>query len=78
MGSWLMVSLSSAVSVASPRKAVGMARGNVNPITHEVMADYSPSKVSSLLMLLYCSSFSVNSLTPVKTTKRLNPPYEFP
>ena len=29
----------------SPRKAVGLARGNINPLTFEVMAHYSPSKV---------------------------------
>ena len=29
----------------SPRKAVGLARGNINPLTFEVMAYYSPCKV---------------------------------
>jgi exonuclease-1 len=30
---------------SSPRKAVGMARGNINPLNHVVMDTYSPSKV---------------------------------
>ncbi|XP_065882500.1 uncharacterized protein [Dysidea avara] len=32
--------------MVSPRKAVGLARGNINPLTHAVMDTFSPSKVS--------------------------------
>lgn len=35
----------------SPRKAVHMARGNINPITLEVMDQFSPSKVGGTFML---------------------------
>ena len=31
--------------MVSPCKAVGLARGNINPLTHEVMDTFSPSKV---------------------------------
>ena len=31
----------------SPKKAIHMARGNINPITMEVIDAYSPSKVSA-------------------------------
>lgn len=33
------------VRLSSPRKAVGMARGNINPLNQAVMDTYSPSKV---------------------------------
>ena len=32
------------VSLSSPSKQVGLARGNINPFTMEVMDTYSPSK----------------------------------
>ena len=43
--------LTPSFSLSSPRKAVGMARGNINPLNHAVMDSYSPSKVGT-----YCSS----------------------
>ena len=33
------------VSLSSPSKQVGLARGNINPLTMEVMDTYSPSKL---------------------------------
>ena len=32
-------------SQSSPSKQVGLARGNINPLTMEIMDTYSPSKV---------------------------------
>lgn len=45
----------------SPRKAVHMARGNINPITLEVMDMYSPSKVGETIA---CVTITNNG-TPV-------------
>lgn len=39
---WLLTPV---IRPSSPRKAVGMARGNINPLNQAVMDSYSPSKV---------------------------------
>lgn len=44
-------------SLNSPSKHIGLARGNINPLTFEKMDEYSPAKVNKTVPI-YCVSES--------------------